>query len=87
MRLRQGEFKDEFVTAGGVAVSGLNTTTFESKLVPNLYIAGEIIDVDGRTGGYNLQFAWASGWAAGSDCGRRVLQNATYSEYKTSTHT
>lgn len=62
----RGPFKEEFVTAGGVAVSDVNTQTFESKIVNGLYFAGETLDIDGRTGGYNLQFAWASGFVAGN---------------------
>ena len=53
------------VTSGGVSVKELDPKTMESKLVPGLYFAGEIIDVDGYTGGYNLQIAWSTGHAAG----------------------
>ena len=52
------------VTAGGVDLREINTDTFESQKVPGLYFAGEILDVDGICGGYNLHFAWASGMAA-----------------------
>jgi predicted Rossmann fold flavoprotein len=55
-------YKDEFVTAGGVTLSEITTHTCESKLIPNLFFAGEIIDVDGKTGGFNFQHAWTSGW-------------------------
>jgi predicted Rossmann fold flavoprotein len=55
-------YKDEFVTAGGVTLSEITTHTCESKLIPNLYFAGEILDVDGKTGGFNFQHAWTSGW-------------------------
>lgn len=57
-------FKEEFVTCGGVTVSEINPQTMESRLVPGLYFAGEAIDVDGITGGYNFQHAWSSGWIA-----------------------
>jgi len=57
--------KDEFVTCGGVSLSEINFKTMESKLVDGLYFAGEVIDVDGVTGGYNFQNAWTSGWHAG----------------------
>ncbi|MDO4230007.1 MAG: NAD(P)/FAD-dependent oxidoreductase [Capnocytophaga sp.] len=55
-------FKEEFVTAGGVALSEIDFKTFESKLLPNLYLAGEIIDVDAITGGFNFQNAWTGGY-------------------------
>ncbi|MGM9596381.1 MAG: NAD(P)/FAD-dependent oxidoreductase, partial [Eubacteriales bacterium] len=57
--------EEAVVTAGGVSVKEINPKTMESKLVPGLYFAGEIIDVDGYTGGYNLQIAWSTGHAAG----------------------
>ena len=56
---------DAIVTSGGVKVSEINPTTMESKLVKGLYFAGELIDVDAYTGGFNLQIAWATGRAAG----------------------
>ncbi len=59
--------KDEFVTCGGVALDEIDFRTMQSKLVPGLYFAGEVIDVDGVTGGFNFQNAWTSGFIAGSD--------------------
>ncbi len=56
---------EAIVTAGGVDVSQIQPRTMESKLLPGLYFAGEILDIDGRTGGYNLQIAWSTGRAAG----------------------
>lgn len=56
------------VTRGGVSLEEINPDTMESKLVPGLYITGELLDVDGICGGYNLHFAWASGILAGSSC-------------------
>lgn len=56
---------DEFVTAGGVDLKEVNTNTMESKICPGLFFAGEILDIDGFTGGYNLQAAWAMGKLAG----------------------
>lgn len=70
----KGEFKEEFVTAGGISLKCVNTTTFESKRVPGLYFAGETLDVDGRTGGYNLEFAWSSGYIAGTSIAKRIAQ-------------
>ena len=57
-------FKEEFVTAGGIKLSEVDPNTMMSKKVPGLYFAGEILDVDGITGGYNFQHAWTSGWVA-----------------------
>lgn len=55
------------VTAGGIDVRDINQNTMESKLVPGLFFAGEIMDIDGDCGGYNLQWAWSSGYAAGNN--------------------
>ncbi len=63
---------DEFVTAGGVPTSEINTNTMESKICPNLYFAGEILDVDGFTGGFNLQASWATGRLAGESIAKKL---------------
>ena len=55
-------FKEEFVTAGGVRLSEIDAAGCQSRKVPGLYFAGEILDVDGITGGFNFQHAWTSGW-------------------------
>ena len=55
------------VTSGGVKVKEINASTMESKLIKNLYFAGEVIDVDAETGGYNLQIAFSTGYLAGMD--------------------
>jgi predicted Rossmann fold flavoprotein len=57
--------KDEFVTCGGVRLNEVNFKTMESKLCPGLFFAGEVLDVDGITGGFNFQAAWTTGWLAG----------------------
>jgi predicted flavoprotein YhiN len=57
-------FKEEFVTAGGVQLAEVDANTMQSKIVPHLYFAGEILDVDGITGGFNFQNAWTSGFIA-----------------------
>lgn len=57
-------FKEEFVTAGGIQLSEIDHTTMESRKHPGLFFAGEVIDVDGITGGYNFQNAWTTGWIA-----------------------
>jgi predicted flavoprotein YhiN len=53
------------VTAGGVPLSELDLATMQSRICPGLHLCGEICDVDGRIGGYNFQWAWASGYVAG----------------------
>jgi len=58
-------FKDEFVTCGGIDLKEINPTTMESKLHPGLYFAGEVLDIDGVTGGFNFQAAWTAGYLAG----------------------
>lgn len=58
-------FKEEFVTAGGICLSDISTSSMESKQVKDLFFAGEILDVDGITGGFNFQHAWTSGFIAG----------------------
>ncbi len=60
-------FKDAQVTAGGVDTDEINSSTMESKLVKGLYFAGEIVDIDGDCGGFNLQWAWSSGYIAGEN--------------------
>ncbi|WP_342597426.1 NAD(P)/FAD-dependent oxidoreductase [Cyanobacterium aponinum UTEX 3222] len=61
----KGVFKDEFVTCGGVSLKEIDFKTMMSKKCPDLYFAGEILDVDGVTGGFNFQNAWTTGWLAG----------------------
>ena len=58
----RARFKEEFVTCGGVALSGIDLSTQQSKLYPWLYFAGEVLDVDAVTGRFNLQAAWSMGW-------------------------
>ena len=58
--------KDEFVTCGGVRLSEVNFKTMESRICPGLYLAGELLDIDGITGGFNFQAAWTAGWLAGN---------------------
>ena len=57
--------KDEFVTCGGVRLREVNFKTMESRICPGLYFAGELLDIDGITGGFNFQSAWTTGWLAG----------------------
>ena len=59
-------FNEAIVTAGGVNVKEINPKTMESKQMPHLYFAGEVLDIDGFTGGFNLQAAFSSGYVAGT---------------------
>ena len=61
----KGAFREEFVTCGGVSLSSINSKTLESKVCPNLFFAGEVLDIDAITGGFNLQAAWTTGFIAG----------------------
>jgi predicted Rossmann fold flavoprotein len=63
-------YKQEFVTCGGVCLDEVNFKTMESRLCPGLFFAGEILDIDGITGGFNFQNAWTTGWIAGQSMGR-----------------
>ena len=67
----KGAFKEEFVTCGGVSLKSINNNTLESKHVPNLYFAGEVLDIDAITGGFNLQAAWTTGYIVGLNIGTR----------------
>ncbi|PNY17652.1 FAD/NAD(P)-binding oxidoreductase family protein [Trifolium pratense] len=72
---RQGPFKDEFVTAGGVPLSEISLNTMKSKICSNLFFAGEILNVDGVTGGFNFQNAWSGGFTAGTTIGGLALDS------------
>lgn len=61
-------FKEAIITAGGITTNEISSKTMESKLVKGLYFAGEMIDLDAETGGYNLQIAYSTGWLAGNSC-------------------
>jgi predicted Rossmann fold flavoprotein len=69
----KGEFKEEFVTCGGVNRKEIDFKSFQSKLVPNLFFAGEILDIDGITGGYNFQAAWTGGFLVAQEIKRLTL--------------
>ena len=66
----KGVFKEEFVTCGGVSLDAVNFQTMESRICPGLYFAGEILDIDGITGGFNFQSAWTTAWIAGRAIGK-----------------
>ena len=61
----RGPFGEEFVTAGGISLEEVNFKTMESKICKGLFFAGEVLDIDGITGGFNFQHCWTSGWVAG----------------------
>lgn len=63
-------YKEEFVTSGGITLKEIDPDTLESKIVPGIYFVGEILDIDGITGGYNFQAAWTNGWLAANAIAR-----------------
>lgn len=65
-------YKDEFVTCGGVSLQEVNFKTMESRICPNLFFAGEVLDIDGVTGGFNFQNAWTTSWIAGTSMAKEV---------------
>ncbi len=65
----KGAFKEEFVTCGGVSLESINQHTLESKCCPHLFFAGEVLDIDAITGGFNLQAAWTTGYVVGQNIG------------------
>ncbi len=65
-------FKEEFVTAGGVDLPEVDLRRFESKLFPQLYFAGEVLNIDALTGGFNFQAAWTGGWIAATDMAQKM---------------
>ncbi len=67
-------FKEEFVTAGGVKLNEVDANSMASKIVENLFFAGEILDVDGITGGFNFQHAWTSGWLAADGISKKLQE-------------
>jgi predicted Rossmann fold flavoprotein len=67
--LGKGVFKEEFVTCGGVNLKEIDFKTMQSRQCPGLFFAGEILDIDGITGGFNFQSAWTTGWLAGQAMG------------------
>ncbi len=70
-------FKDEFVTCGGISLKAINTSTLESKHVPHLYFAGEVLDIDGVTGGFNFQAAWTTSYTVATSIVRTCSASTT----------
>ncbi len=65
----KGQFKEEFVTCGGACLDEVDFKTMQSRIVEGLFFAGEVLDIDGVTGGFNFQSSWTTGWLAGSALG------------------
>jgi len=70
--LGKSRFKEEFVECGGVNLNEINLKTMESKICSGLFFSGEVMDIDGITGGFNFQSAWTSGWIAGSNMAIKI---------------
>jgi len=70
--LGKSRFKEEFVECGGVNLNEINLKTMESKICSGLFFSGEVMDIDGITGGFNFQSAWTSGWIAGSNMALKI---------------
>lgn len=66
-------YNEAIITKGGISVKEIDPGTMESKLIKNLYFAGEVLDLDAVTGGYNLQIAWSTGYLAGISAGQDKL--------------
>ena len=69
-------FKDEFVTCGGISLKAINPATLESKHMPHLYFAGEVLDIDGVTGGFNFQAAWTTAYTVATSITRTCSASA-----------
>lgn len=67
--IKASDYKQAVITKGGINVDEVNPATMESKLINNIYFTGEVLDLDGLTGGYNLQIAWSTAYLAGNNIG------------------
>lgn len=79
----KGVFKEEFVTCGGIRLRDVDFKTMESRLCPGLHFAGEVLDIDGITGGFNFQNAWTTGWLAGRAMAENVIESKTFAPDQT----
>ena len=70
----KGPFGEEFVTSGGVSINEVNFKSMESLICPGLFFSGEVLDVDGITGGFNFQHCWTSGWLAGKTVSKLFIK-------------
>ncbi len=71
--------EEAIVTAGGVSLKEVNPKTLESKIVQGLFLCGEVLDIQGKTGGYNLQAAFSTGWVAGENAARQSYESRVQS--------
>ena len=71
----KGQFKEEFVTCGGVSLKEVDFKTMQSRIVKDLFFAGEVLDIDGLTGGFNFQSSWTTGWLVGNALAQSALAN------------
>jgi predicted flavoprotein YhiN len=72
---KPGPWEQAIVTRGGVDCRQINPTTMESRLIKNLFFAGEVIDIDADTGGFNLQAAFSTGWLAGLNAAQQIKRS------------
>ena len=68
-------FDQAQICGGGIPVSEIDQNTMESRICPDFYLTGELIDIDGICGGYNLQWAWSTGYIAGKNCARKGMRH------------
>jgi predicted flavoprotein YhiN len=71
-------FKDEFVTSGGVDLTEINFKTMEAKRFPGLYFAGEVLNIDAVTGGFNFQAAWTTSWIAAKSISEKLHSQKSF---------
>ena len=71
----RGTFRDEFVTCGGVSLSSVSPQTLESRVRPHLYFAGEVLDIDGVTGGFNFQAAWTTAYVVARSIAKECIES------------
>ena len=69
-----GGYERAIITKGGVNLREIDPKTMKSRIIDNLYLAGEILDLNGPTGGYNLQVCWSTGYLAGESAGKSILK-------------
>ena len=79
----KGTFKEEFVTAGGISLQSIQMKTMESKLCPQCYFCGEILNIDGVTGGYNFMNCWSTGYIAGTSAALNILSQYNHNHLPT----
>ena len=71
----RGQYRDEFVTAGGIPLKEVQFTSMQSKVVDHVHIVGELLDIDAITGGYNFQSCWSTGYIAGNSVADELINS------------